>query len=148
VEADFDTLMDFYGDPQVTKYYFFEDTPAKNCKKDIEKQIWRYNTYNSGLALLVTRDTHHPIGMASILHQDVNGKIEVEVGYGIFKRFWGQGYATEAASFCRDLIFEKAMIHPENISSQRVAVRNGMKIRQTLNLKGHDHFIYSITKEE
>lgn len=152
---DFDILMEFYGDAEVTQYYFFEDTPVNNCKNGIKKQLWRYKTYNSGLALLIEQDTDQAIGMAGILHQDVNDKIEVEVGYGLFKRFWGNGYATEAAIFCRDLIFQKnlsdtaiSMIHPENQSSQRVAVRNGMKHRQTLNLKGHEHFIYSITKDE
>lgn len=44
------------------------------------------------------------------------------------------GYATEAARLFRDYAFEKAgatsvisIIHPENVPSQKVALRNGMQ---------------------
>jgi RimJ/RimL family protein N-acetyltransferase len=56
----------------------------------------------------------------------------IEVGWGLDRRYWGQGYATEAAAVCFDHGFATlsvprllSLIDPANESSQRVAERLG-----------------------
>lgn len=144
--------MEFYGDPEVTKYYMFEHDPETNCVKGIEKQLWRYKTYNVGLAGLVAKKNNKLIGMCGLLHQSIHDQMYLEVGYGLMKQYWGNGYAIEAAKFCRDYAFKNSManvlismIHPDNISSQKVATHNGMAINKTIEYKRHH--IYQITKQ-
>jgi len=148
-------LMNFYGDPEVTQYYYFEDDPQTNCEKGIEKQLWRYKTYNSGLAGLISKGTQELIGMCGLLHQEVDSELRLEVGYGLMKKYWGQGFAIEAATFCRDFAFKNdldssliSMINPDNLSSQRVALRNGMTMVKSTSMKGHLIDIYEITKDK
>lgn len=58
---------------------------------------------------------------------------EVEIGWRLASRVWGQGIATEAATAVRDLAFGRfgldhlvAVIHPDNVASIRVAEKIGM----------------------
>jgi RimJ/RimL family protein N-acetyltransferase len=86
----------------------------------------------------------------------MDGRFEIEVGYHLLREHWGKGYATEAARVFRNYGFETtetpsiiSIIHPDNLPSQRVAIRNGM----TLWAKGQPwhnevYDIYRITREE
>lgn len=58
---------------------------------------------------------------------------EFDIGYRLMKKFWGKGYATEAAEACLELgfkqfkmkiIFGRAM--PANIASVRVLEKIGL----------------------
>jgi RimJ/RimL family protein N-acetyltransferase len=59
-----------------------------------------------------------------------------EVGWGIVRECWGLGYATEGATAAMDFAFDRLawtdIIHsiaPDNVASQRVAVRLGSRNR-------------------
>lgn len=65
----------------------------------------------------------------------------VELGWRFLPEYWGQGYATEAASAVRDMAYATlgmkdllSIIHSENSRSQRLAVRLGMHKWQTRNV--------------
>ena len=58
----------------------------------------------------------------------------LEIGYLFAKRFWHNGYATDAAKACKKYAFDVlkatevcSIIRDTNIPSQNVAIRNGMK---------------------
>ncbi len=60
---------------------------------------------------------------------------DIELGYRFGRPSWGNGYATEAASACRDVGFERFRleriyvdIHPENTGSQNVARKLGARL--------------------
>ena len=53
---------------------------------------------------------------------------ETELGWAILSRYWGHGYATEAARAARAWIDREriiSLIHPDNVRSQRVAEKLG-----------------------
>lgn len=69
------------------------------------------------------------------------------------RNFWHKGYATEAAIACKEYAFTKigagevcSIIRDTNQASQNVALRNGMKIKDTAikHYRGEDmkHFRY------
>ena len=82
-------------------------------------------------------------------------KKEIEVGYHVLKKFWGQGYATEAAKLFIDYAFKNelansivSVIDVENFKSQKVAKKNGLTIdKKTKWLDHEDVYIYRIIKE-
>ena len=91
--------------------------------------------------------------------QDTGGREVLEVGYLFNRRFWHCGYACEAARACRDYAFQSleadevcSIIRTNNLSSQRVAIRNGMLPRSifTKRYMGIDmpHIVFSVTKSE
>jgi RimJ/RimL family protein N-acetyltransferase len=58
----------------------------------------------------------------------------VEIGWKLARHAWGQGYATEAARTALDWAWSAldaasliSVIHPENVSSLRVAQRLGLR---------------------
>jgi len=68
---------------------------------------------------------------------------EPEIIYSLDRPFWGQGFATEAASAARDWLFEHfslphaaSFIRPDNHASQRVAERLGAVCQRTFEFRG------------
>lgn len=67
----------------------------------------------------------------------------IELGYLLGSRFWGQGYATEAARACLQYGFEKlnlpeivAVVTPEHLASRRVLEKIGFSYQ---GLKRYDN---------
>ncbi|WP_375337426.1 GNAT family N-acetyltransferase [Rhizobium lentis] len=68
---------------------------------------------------------------------------EFELGYSLCEEAWGKGLATEAASALAGWFFERqfassliAFTHPENIASQRVLKKIGMRERVPILIDG------------
>jgi ribosomal-protein-alanine N-acetyltransferase len=79
----------------------------------------------------------------------------IELNYGLTKERWGKGYATEAAIACLRYGFEEldfdrisAVARVENIASQRVAERIGMKCEGELSRLGFDFLSFLIERDE
>ena len=133
-QRDFDSLYALFNDPEVMKYY-------PGLRDRAETQLWmnwvfdQYEHYGHGLFVVEHVDTGEFIGQVGIIRQDWDGRADLEVGYMLARKFWGNGYATEAARAMRDYAFAHfhpdrvvSFITPENKRSQEVAKRNGMRI--------------------
>jgi RimJ/RimL family protein N-acetyltransferase len=69
--------------------------------------------------------------------QLVERELVPEIGYHIVRRAWGQGYATEAATACRDLVLGGlgygrvvSIVAPDNVASRRVAEKVHATMRE------------------
>ena len=125
--ADTDSLFEVLGDPIAMEHY-----PAPKTHAETEDWIrWAQESYEqNGFGLWAVRRTADGgfIGDCGPMLQPVEGEVVPEVGYHIIRRVWGRGYATEAASACRDLVLERfgfervvSIVAPENLASRRVA---------------------------
>jgi [ribosomal protein S5]-alanine N-acetyltransferase len=72
-----------------------------------------------------------------------NGRDEFELGYSLRREDWGKGYATEIAGALAHWFFEKgvapqfiAFTHPDNIASQHVLTKIGMRGRSPIVIDG------------
>lgn len=117
----------------------------------VQKQLDRYAENRFGLQALINKDTGEFVGQCGLLTQEIDGGIKLEVGYHIFKKYWGKGYAPEAAKLFINFVFENdiseyviSIIHIDNLKSQRVAEKNGLKRVKQLNWMGIEVFIYRI----
>lgn len=97
---------------------------------------------------VVERDTGRLVGDAGFGMFAPTG--DIELGYTLARRFWGLGYATEAARAClmaglRHLNRSRiiAAIDLENVASLRVAERLGMTRTEELLAHGRPHLILS-----
>jgi RimJ/RimL family protein N-acetyltransferase len=88
-----------------------------------------------------------------LLLQSVDGINELEVGYHLFKNYRGKGYASEIAQFLKQYAFTHnlcdsivSIIHIDNMKSQKVAERNGMKREKTTMFFDNEHIVYRIFK--
>ncbi len=125
----------------------------------LERQLERYRENGFGLMAVILKATNELIGQTGITLQDWNGRHVPEIGYIFNKAHWHMGYAIEAAAACKQYAFESlglaevySIIRDNNIPSQKVAIRNGMKkIGETIKFYYNVHMphtIYRITRDE
>ncbi len=125
------------------------------AKDWIERQLWRYENNKYGHHALIDKQSNTFIGQCGLLTQEIDNKIETEIGYHILPKYWGKGYATEAAKKFRDYAFSNnlcksliSIIDIRNIASQKVAEKNGMKNTKQVRYYNLDVFVYRITRQE
>jgi RimJ/RimL family protein N-acetyltransferase len=154
VSDDYNAWAKFFEDKEAIEFFspiFLDDTFEKTSQTWIERQLARYKEKRYGLQALINKNTHKFIGQCGLMLQEVDGKKELEVGYHIFKKYWGQGFAPEAAKAFLDYGFTNhqsdyiiSIIDIRNTKSQRVADKNGLKRGKQTKWMGMDVFIYRI----
>lgn len=102
----------------------------------LQRMLDRYRSEGYGLWAVTLRESGEMIGQCGLTTQHILGEDVVEVGYLFQRAHWGNGYAVEAASACRDYAFEHldvdrvwAQIRDSNLASMNVAIRLGMTVR-------------------
>ena len=130
VEADLAFLARIYSDAVCMQYY-------AGFKSHLETRAWfeqlafdSYNRHGFGLWAVVDATSNEVIGDCGITLQQTPAGFEPEIGYHLWREFWGQGFATEAAIACRDYAFQNlglrrvvSITSSDNIPSQKVAQR-------------------------
>ena len=126
----------------------------------LERQTGRYREWGYGLWAVVLKQTGEMIGQCGVTRQLWNGEEMLEVGYLFRHSHWHQGYATEAARACMEYAFNIlgasevcSIIRDNNIPSQRVALRNGMRKAEGVMVKHYrgaemPHWLYLTSLEE
>lgn len=126
----------------------------------LERQTGRYREWGYGLWAVVLKQTGEMIGQCGVTRQLWNGEEMLEIGYLFRHSHWHQGYATEAARACMEYAFNVlvasevcSIIRDNNIPSQRMALRNGMRKAEGVMVKHYrgaemPHWLYLTTREE
>ncbi len=93
--------------------------------------------YGFAQGLVFAKDSREYIGRAGLTHLDFREVPEIELGYFLFEKHWGKGYATELAAALLQYAFEVldkekvyATVSPDIIASCRVAEKVGMVIEK------------------
>jgi RimJ/RimL family protein N-acetyltransferase len=149
---DLDFVASMLGDPEVMRHYPSVYT-REQAEQWIERQRARYARDGHGLWLAEERESGAPLGQIGLLLQSVDGVDEPEVGYLLARRFWGRGFATEAAAAVRDHAFGAlgkprviSLIRPANLPSQAVAQRLGMRAERRTQWAGFEHLVYALAR--
>lgn len=134
---DFETWVPFFENSDTARFLALDpkNTQEELCDFWFDKAFNRYKNDLGGMNVLIDKTSGEFIGQCGLLVQEVEGKTRLEVGYSILPKFWGKGFAAEAAIKCKEFAFEKnftesliSIIHPENIASEKVAIKNGMSL--------------------
>ena len=114
--------------------YAYEGAFGEQEVRDwLDRQLSRYREFGFGLWAVVLKETGEMIGQCGLTIQPWKNEKVLEIGYLFQRKFWHNGYATEAAIACKKYAFEVlkagevcSIIRNTNLPSQRVAERNGM----------------------
>jgi len=139
---DFNCWMDLFKAKNVTKYLQLDPKLSESelCKIWFDKAFHRYENDLGGLNVLIDKKTNRLVGQCGLLIQNIEKIERLEIGYSLLPEFWNQGFASEAAIKCKNYAFENnfadsliSMIHIDNLSSEKVALKNGMSFEKKLN---------------
>jgi len=150
--SDFEHWLPFHEEPLSSQYWSgLPSDPKIACKEQFNRIFERYNENKGGMNALFLKDSNTLIGLCGVLLQQVNGKIEFEIGYSILPKYWRQGFAFEAAEKCKHIAFEKewtssliSIIQVNNIPSQKTALKNGMFLDFTTTYHNNTVHIFRI----
>ncbi len=155
-QEDFGALCEILQDEDTMYAYegAFNDTEVQEW---LDRQIERYKKWNFGLWAVILKENNKLIGQCGLTMQPWKESEVLEIGYLFNRAYWHNGYATEAAKACKKYAFETlrakevcSIIRDINISSQNVALRNGMTRADTWtkHYRGVDmpHYRYVIHK--
>ena len=151
---DLDALFKFYSDPEVVKYIPDAPRTRDEARQELE---WHMHGHpknpDLGLWATVHKEAGRFIGRCGLLPWTIDGKEEVEVAFTIAREYWGQGLATEAARAILQHGLDRlnlsrliCLIESENIASQRVAEKIGMRFEREARDEMGPFLIYSISK--
>lgn len=128
---DLDEMANLLGDPQMMEYYPHPKDRAE-AEAWIEWNQRNYAAHDFGLWIIETHDGES-LGDCGLTWQKLEDSVELEVGFHVQPAVQKLGYATEAATACREYARSHALasrivsiIHEDNHASQRVAEKIGM----------------------
>ncbi len=139
---DFDSWVDIFKIKNIVKYLDLDPKLSESelCKIWFDKAFHRYENDLGGMNVLIDKKTNRLIGQCGLLIQTIENIERLEIVYSILPEFWNQGFASESAIKCKNYAFENdfaqsliSMIHIDNLSSEKVAIKNGMAFEKKLN---------------
>lgn len=148
--ADIDNLQKILADP-IAMHYYPKTLNVEETQDWLERILKSYEKYGVGLWACHLKSTGEFVGQCGLIFQEnIGGHDEMEVGYLFVRKFWHQGFATEAARATMNYAREKlgykrliSLIRPENRPSWRVAERNGLVAEKEVDYKGLKHIVYA-----
>lgn len=131
-------VKSLHANPVVNRYLSANSDPWSDKKVQRRLDQWNAEFIADGLTKfkLLRRSDSAFIGRAGFSRLPETG--EFELGYTIARDHWGQGYASEIAAALARRFFELgkaesfvAFAHVDNIASQKVLERAGMRFERT-----------------
>lgn len=129
-----DHLVDLDSDPDVMHFITDGEIRPREHHLEAVPKLLNYTKENPGLGLWTAylKDTGEFMGWYILKHLLETG--EVEIGFRLKKKFWGQGYSTEVGKAVLKHGFETvglkrivAITRPDNFASQAVIKKIGLK---------------------
>ena len=108
-----------------------------------EKILPSFTKFGFGFYVAEQKETGESIGICGLIKRDTLD--DVDVGFSILRKFWGHGYATEAAAGVIEygrtafgLPRIVAIASPENTNSINVLKKLGLRFEKTIQLPGYN----------
>lgn len=149
-----DALCALNSDPEVMKYITGgEPMPREQTQARLSFYLSHWQRHGFGLFAVEYKKTDEFAGFCGLQYLD--GTAEVEVGYRLARNYWGKGVATESARASLQFGFDHlnldrivAVVHPDNLASQRVIEKIGLKYEKQARYYNADVMYYAISRND
>lgn len=132
--TDVPALAAILGDAQVMRYSVRGVLDEQAVGEFVHNCMACYHADGFGPMAVVDLASGELIGFCGLNAEMVDGAREVEIGYRLSPRFWGQGLATEAVQASLRHGFESlglgsiiGIVQPQNVASVRVLHKAGFQ---------------------
>jgi ribosomal-protein-alanine N-acetyltransferase len=155
--TDVGGMLELDSDPEVHRY--LGDEPVCDREQIIEViNFIRQQYIDNGIGrwAVIDRKTNQFIGWAGLkfVTETINGHSNYyDLGYRIIRKCWNKGFATEAAIALLNYAFETlnvdavyAWVDSDNIASNRVLEKAGLKFMEKFDFDGIIHNWYRIER--
>jgi RimJ/RimL family protein N-acetyltransferase len=147
-DDDLDALAALNADPEVMRYIFDGAVRDRRQSADgLQKMVRHWAERGFGLFAVEIRETGTLVGWAGLAVPDFLPEVlpAVEIGWRLDRRFWGNGFATEAAREALRFGFTNrglnriiSIRHPDNARSARVMAKLGLSYEFSTVIPEHD----------
>jgi len=129
---DLPALTKILSDPEVMKYSVRGVCNEDATRKFIDWCIGSYSSHGIGPWALLEKKSGDLIGFCGVGPELIDDVEEINLGYRLARRFWSQGFATEAVNGVMSYAFDQrhcesvvVIIEPEHTASVRVTEKAG-----------------------
>jgi len=136
-------------DPRVFRYIRGEAPDAETHRADLRRRIEQGWPETGGIWVVEWRDRPGFLGWCGLFPLEDSGLIEI--GYRYVNAAWGRGVASEAGRAVLEHGFRVlgldpivAVVHPDNLASQRVIAKLGLHPRGTAFHYGRELRFYRL----
>ncbi len=151
--SDLQELAPILADPLAMKFSTMGIYSTLQTEKAINNFIDSYNKFGFGLWAVVLKESNLLIGYCGLAIDRIDNRDEPEIGYRLDSKFWGKGFATEAASASIQYGFDRIELpyilgaaQRQNIASVRVLKKLGMTFEKETIFRGVAMDVYKIVK--
>jgi RimJ/RimL family protein N-acetyltransferase len=153
-ESDLDAYAEMCGDPEVMRHLGDgQPMSREDAWRHMAMVLGHWQLRGYGLWAVEERVSGEMIGRIGCYNPE--GWPELEVGWALRRRYWGHGYAIEAARASLRFAFTDlnrehvvSVIHPQNAASIRVAEKLGERFERIEQVRGFEVSIYGIWRKE
>jgi RimJ/RimL family protein N-acetyltransferase len=144
--ADAEGAAEMLGEPETMRWLGGEAVPREDVPVVIERWLSRWERNGVGYFVVLLEGSVigriglnvWDLGVGDTSSYEAAGeRAETELAWGLASRYWGRGYATEAARAVREWAYRErgvtrlvSMIEPANLASARVAERLGAQVEK------------------
>lgn len=157
--TDIDGMFELHSDPEVHRFLGNKTVKSKEETNNLINFVrQQYIDFGIGRWAIIDKSTNNFIGWTGLEFVTVltnNHKNYYDLGYRLIRKYWGQGIATETAIASLEYAFEKlktdevfARADSENIGSNKILEKVGLKFIETFNLDGIKHNWYKIDRND
>lgn len=159
VPTDIDGMFELHSDPEVHRFLGNKTIASREQAKNIINFVrQQYVDFGISRWAIIGKKTDEFIGWAGLefVTEQINNHTKFyDLGYRLIRKYWGQGIATETAIASLDYAFDKltadevfARADSENIASDKVLKKVGLKFVETFVIEGVKHNWYKIGKTD
>ena len=141
--SDFENAHQLLSDPEVMRYSLNGPYSRKKSRDFIDQCILKSDKNVPTLFAVIDNKNNQFIGFCGFFPQKIQGEEELELGYRLLKKYWGKGFATEAAVAVKNYAFNQlgltrliSVIEISNTASLRVAEKNGFRVEKQMLYNG------------
>ncbi|TDQ11902.1 GNAT family N-acetyltransferase [Pedobacter metabolipauper] len=156
--TDKHAMFELDSDPEV--HTFLGNHPVKTIEEAVHQIEFIRDQYvknGVGRLAIIEKSTNEFVGWAGLklMTTPVNNRFgHYDLGYRLIKRYWGKGFATEAAYASLSYGFSTlgiteiyAIADCRNEASKKVLEKSGLKCVEQFDYEGVPHHWFEITKD-
>src|SRR5258708_6370247 len=147
-DFDLDDLAKLYADPEVMQF-LGGPRGREEVQRVLNRYIREYQIYGHSFFATILKSEQRFIGQCGLLHQEVEGEPEVELGYVLARPYWQHGLAVEGIQALKDYGLQQlgfprliSLIPPDNQASIYIAEKIGMQYEREIVQWGQHFRIY------